>query len=454
MANKTIHISTYGCQMNDYESDRTFRLFHDQHGYDWIQDPQQADLVLFNTCSIREKADQKAMSAIGSLNEIKQIRPDMIIAVGGCMAQIQGESIQKRFPYVDIVFGTHQWNKLPEMVQNAQTQQSKLFQVQQLEKDFESWKNYSFLPVSQDGLTPSSLKFPVRENVTIQNGCNHFCTFCLVPFTRGREVSRPIQDILAEIRMLADRGVKEVNLLGQNVNAYGTDKRGEPRFAELLQKVSEINGIERIRFVTSHPAEMTFEMIDVMAENPKICEHLHLPIQSGSDRILDLMERGYNVERYRELATYLRKRIPHIALTSDIIVGFPTETEEDFAMTLAAVEEFDFDETYSFIYSPRPHTKAAKWETQFVDESIAKERLSRLQKKQRHIKNEHTQALLGKTVEVLVESFQDQEGEGRLTGRTRKFQTVNFPGTKDLLCNLKNIKITKAYTYNIEGILQ
>ena len=218
---KTIHISTYGCQMNDYESDRTFRLFHDQFGYDWTDDAHAANLVMLNTCSIREKADQKAMSFIGDLKRTKDKRPDMVIAVGGCMAQIQGEEIQKRFPYVDIVFGTHQWNKLPELVLHAQEKQSKLFQIQQLENDFTSWKNYAFLPVNE-----SSVKFPVRENVTIQNGCNHFCTFCLVPFTRGREVSRPLSEILSEVKMLADRGVREINLLGQNVNAYGTDKRG------------------------------------------------------------------------------------------------------------------------------------------------------------------------------------------------------------------------------------
>lgn len=431
--------------MNDYESDRTFRLFHDQFGYDWTDDAHSADLVMLNTCSIREKADQKAMSFVGDLKRTKDKRPGMVIAVGGCMAQIQGAEIQRRFPFVDIVFGTHQWNKLPELVMNAQQEQAKIFQIQQMENDFTSWKNYSFLPVNESNGT-----FPVRENVTIQNGCNHFCTFCLVPFTRGREVSRPIQEILHEVKMLADRGVKEINLLGQNVNAYGTDKRGEPNFAELLQKVSQVNGVERIRFVTSHPAEMTFEMIDVMAENKKICEHLHLPLQSGSDRILDLMERGYHVDRYRELIQYLRKRIPNVLLTTDMIVGFPTETEEDFQMTLSAIEEFDYDESYSFVYSPRPHTKAEKWVDQFVNEEVAKERLSRLQKLQRKIKDSHSKSLVGQTVEVLVESVK----EGMATGRTRGFQSITFPGDTSFLCSLKNVKITNAYTYNIQGIPQ
>jgi len=445
---KKIHIATYGCQMNDYESDRTFRMFHDKYGYDWIDNPNDADLVLFNTCSIREKADQKAMSGIGELKKTKDHRPEMIIAVGGCMAQMQGDDIRSRFPHVDIVFGTHQWTKLPEMVEQA-AQDGKIFHTQQVDIDFENWRNYSFLPF-HDSLTAH----PVRENVTIQNGCNNFCTFCLVPFTRGREVSRPVNDILSEIRTLADRGVKEVNLLGQNVNAYGSDRRGEPQFVDLMDAVAKIDGIERIRFVTSHPMVMSIEMIDRLANNPKFCEHLHLPIQSGSNRVLDLMQRGYHVEKYRELIQHFRKRVPNLALTTDIIVGFPGETEEDFLETLRAVEEFDYDESYSFIYSPRPNTKAAKWTDQFVPEEVAKDRLYRLKALQRQIKDRHSKEYLGKTVEVLVEKIENRAGEDIAVGKTRTFQTVNFPGNKQFLCNLKNVRITGTYTYSLEGILE
>lgn len=434
--------------MNDYESDRTFRLFHDKFGYHWTENPHEADLVLFNTCSIRDKADHKAKSSIGELKVTKDKRPEMIIAVGGCMAQMQGNELRERFDHVDIFFGTHQWNKLPEMIEQARGHQ-KFFPEQQVETNFENWKNYSFLPFYE-----SNASYRVRENVTIQNGCNNFCTFCLVPFTRGREVSRPAQEILHEIERLSLRGVKEVNLLGQNVNAYGLDKRGEPDFVDLLDRVAQVDGIERIRFVTSHPAVMDAPMIDRLADNPKVCEHIHLPIQSGSNRILDLMQRGYHIEKYRELVQLFRKRMPQLALTTDIIVGFPGETEQDFEQTLNAVQEFDFDDSYSFIYSPRPNTKASKWSDQFIPNEVAKERLYRLQALQRQIKDQHSKTYVGKTVEVLVESTENRAGVETLSGRTRTFQTVHFSGPKHFLCNLKNIKITNAYTYSLDGKLE
>ncbi|MCC7460117.1 MAG: tRNA (N6-isopentenyl adenosine(37)-C2)-methylthiotransferase MiaB, partial [Proteobacteria bacterium] len=385
---------------------------------------------------------------IGELKVTKDQRPEMIIAVGGCMAQMQGDEIKERFPYVDVVFGTHQWTKLPEMIDQA-SKDGKNFHTQQVEVDFENWKNYSFLPFHE-----SDTPHKARENVTIQNGCNNFCTFCLVPFTRGREVSRPIGEILDEIQKLASRGVREVNLLGQNVNAYGSDKRGEPQFVDLLDRVAEIDGIERIRFVTSHPAVMTTEMIDRLAANPKVCEHIHLPIQSGSNRVLDLMQRGYHIEKYRELVHHFKKRMPNMMLTTDIIVAFPGETEEDFQETLKVVEEFDYNESYSFIYSPRMNTKAAKWTEQFIPDEVAKDRLYRLKALQRKIKDRHSKEYLGKTVEVLVESAEDRGGETMVTGRTRTFQTVNFLGDKQFLCNLKSVKITGTYTYSLQGILE
>lgn len=440
---KSIHISTYGCQMNDYESDRTFRLFHDKYGYDWIENPHDADLVLFNTCSIREKADHKAMSGIGELKKTKDHRPEMIIAVGGCMAQMQGDEIKKRFPHVDIVFGTHQWTKLPELVEQAE-KDGKNFHTQQIEVDLDNWRNYSFLPFHENASA-----HPVRENVTIQNGCNNFCTFCLVPFTRGREVSRPVADILDEIQKLSNRGVREVNLLGQNVNAYGTDRRGEPEFTQLLNLVAKIDGIERIRFVTSHPMTMTIEMIDALADNPKVCEHLHLPIQSGSDRVLELMSRGYTIEKYRQLMNHYRKRVPNLALTTDIIVGFPGETEEDFQHTLDVVKELDFDDSYSFIYSARPNTKAAKWTDQFIADEVSKERLQRLKSLQQEIKERHAKDYLGQTVEVLVESAKDVA----LSGKTRTYQNVHFTGDRSMIGSLKNINISKTSRHALEGSL-
>ncbi|MCB1197585.1 MAG: tRNA (N6-isopentenyl adenosine(37)-C2)-methylthiotransferase MiaB [Deltaproteobacteria bacterium] len=429
--------------MNDYESDRTYRLFHDQFGYVWNDDPMTSDFVLFNTCSIREKADQKAMSTIGSLLKAKQEKPDMVIAVGGCMAQMKGKEIQKRFPYVDIVFGTHQWTQLPTLVINAQKNKQNALEI-----DLASWKNYKFLPFDK-----TKEPYAVRENVTIQNGCNHFCTYCLVPFTRGREVSRPAKDIVQEIQILADRGVKEVNLLGQNVNAYGSDRTGEIRFAKLLEQVAAVDGIERVRFVTSHPAVFDFEMIDVIADTKELCNDIHLPIQSGSDRILDLMEREYHIATYRRLHDYMRKKIPDLSLRTDIIVGFPGETEEDFQQTLDAMQEFDFDQSYSFIYSPRPNTKAAKWTEQFLPKEVCGERLIRLQALQQEIHNTHSRNYIQKHVEVLVDGTSKKQGEGWLSGKTESHRTVNFAGSMDTMGTLQTVTITEAFPNSLRGQL-
>ncbi len=437
---KRIHIATYGCQMNEYESDRTFRLFHDKEGYEWTHDPTKADLVLYNTCSIRDKADQKAFSAIGLLRSTKLTRPEMVIAVGGCMAQMQGKEIQKKFPYVDLVFGTHQWNHLPELVRKVQVEKEKILEI-----DLYGWKNYNFLPYRQ-----SVASHPISEFVTIQNGCNKFCTFCLVPFTRGREMSRSPKEIMEEVHELANMGVREVMLLGQNVNAYGKDQRFDLSFTDLLKKVCEINGLERLRFMTSHPAELTFEMIDVMADQEKICEHLHLPLQSGSDMILQKMNRGYDMAQYRKIVQYLRKKIPTLSLTTDLIVAFPGETEENFERTLDAIREFEFEDSFSFCYSPRPHTKAAQWTEAFNPPEVCNERLSRLQKLQNEIRDRKNQAWVGKEVQVLVEG-EAKKGEGMLTGKNRENVAVNFLGTKDWIGKLIDVKITKALPHSLLG---
>jgi tRNA-2-methylthio-N6-dimethylallyladenosine synthase len=435
-----IHIETYGCQMNDYESDRTFRLFHDQHGYEWSGNPADADLVLFNTCSIREKADQKAYSSLGLLRAAKQQNPAMVIAVGGCLAQSQGTELAQRFPFVDIVFGTHQWALLPEMVQRAREAGARV-----LETDFFGWKDYSFLPYRT-----STLTHPVAEMVTVQNGCNKFCTFCLVPYTRGREVSRPPKEILDEVRSLVDQGVREVTLLGQNVNAYGKDRTGVISFAELLAQVATVNGLERLRFITSHPAELSLDLIDAMAENRKVCEHLHLPVQSGSDTVLEKMHRGYGTGEYRRKASYLLTKIPKLELTTDIIVGFPTETEEDFERTLDLVREFDFADSFSFTYSPRPHTKAAKWTDEFVPAEVAAERLARLQALQDEIRRRRLRSYIGGMEVVLVEGVA-KSGGGFLSGRTRTNRSVNFAGPRDWIGDFKKVRITEALAHSLRG---
>jgi tRNA-2-methylthio-N6-dimethylallyladenosine synthase len=435
-----IHIETYGCAMNEYESDRTRRLFQEQYGYEWSGVPEEADLVLFNTCSVRDKADQKALSSIGRLRAAKIMRPGMVVAVGGCMAQSMGGELQKRAPYVDLVFGTHQWSRLPELVEQVREKRERL-----LETDFYGWKSYRFLPYRE-----STDSHPVSEFVTVQNGCDKFCTFCLVPFTRGREVSRPPEEILEEIRNLARNGVKEVVLLGQNVNAYGRDRSGLISFPELLDRAGAVEGVARLRFITSHPAEMNPELIDRMADNEAICEHLHLPLQSGSDRILTRMNRQHTLEDYRGTVKFLRNRIPALHLTTDIIVGSPSETEDDFKATLDAVGEFEFNDSFSFCFSPRPRTKAAEWKDEFVPPETALERLFRIQELQTELAVRRAGSYLGSTVEVLVEGAA-KRGEGLFTGRTRSNLTVNFSSGSRKPEGLVQVRITEAMSHTLRG---
>lgn len=438
---KKIHIRTYGCQMNDYESDRTYRLFKDQEGYEWVDDATNADLVLFNTCTVRAKADQKALSEVGKLRSIKAKRPEMVLAFGGCLAQVQGKKIQKQFPHIDIVFGTHQWNKLPDLVRTV-LEERKTF----LEVDFYGWRDYSFLPIQK-----SAVSHPVAELVTIQNGCDKFCTFCLVPFARGRQVSRPHNDILKEIQILTESGVKEVTLLGQNVNAYGDDRSGEIDFVELLRKVAQVDGVERIRFMTSHPSNLTKEIIDLMAEEPKLCKHLHLPVQSGSDRILGKMKRDYTAEEFLELVQYMRKQMPDISLSTDFIVGFPSETEEEFQETLSLLREAKFDDSFSFVFSARDKTKAAQWEEEFVPKEVSAERLGRLQDLQLDLRRDRGSRWVGEVVEVLVEEV-GTKGEGLLAGRTGQNRWVNFPGPSDWISTLREVEIQESFFTALKGV--
>ncbi|MFH1017323.1 MAG: tRNA (N6-isopentenyl adenosine(37)-C2)-methylthiotransferase MiaB [Pseudomonadota bacterium] len=431
-----IHIETYGCQMNDYESDRMRRMFLEQHGYEWSDTPEEADVVLFNTCSVREKADQKALSSIGRLRAAKLVNPDMVVAVGGCMAQSMAAEIQARAPYVDLVLGTHQWARLPNLVEKVRAERLRLIEI-----DFYGWKDYRFLPVYESRIAHS-----VSEFVTVQNGCNKFCTFCVVPFTRGREVSRPSEEILAEIRALTAAGVKEVVLLGQNVNAYGRDRSGLVSFADLLDEIANIKDLKRLRFMTSHPAEMSEELIERVAGNEKVCEHLHLPLQSGSDRVLEKMNRQHTMGHYRNVMELLRKKIPGIHITTDLIVAFPSETEKDFEATLAAMREFEFSDSYSFCFSPRPHTKAEKWSAEFVPPEVASERLARLQALQRELSARRNQAYTGAAVEVLVEG-RAKRGEEHWTGRTRTNLAVNFPGESEDAGRLVSVRIVSAMAH-------
>ncbi len=437
---RKLYMETYGCQMNDYESDRTYRLLHGTQGYEWTDQPEEADLVLFNTCSIREKADQKALSSLGRFKQLKLKKPEMVVAFGGCLAQSQGNEIREKFPYVDLVFGTHQWNSLPKLIEQARLHRNRM-----LELGFYGWQDFGFMPHHD-----SSLKYPVSDVVTVQNGCDKFCTYCVVPFTRGRQISRPPAEVLQEVQALVDHGVKEITLLGQNVNAYGNDRSSETSFVDLLKRVGEVKGLKRLRFMTSYPTELTPEMVDEMAQNPVICEHLHFPLQSGSDRILRKMRRDHSVKQYREIIRYLTEKIDNISITTDMIIGFPSESEEDFDATLKALEEFRFDDSFSFVFSPRPHTKAEKWPSEFVDGEVSRKRLEVYQKRQNEIKIEKNREVLGKEVEVLIEG-ESKRGEGRLFGKTRTFKTVNFKGPKSWIGMEKKVRVKEVLHHTLRG---
>jgi tRNA-2-methylthio-N6-dimethylallyladenosine synthase len=435
-----MYIETYGCQMNEYESDRTFRTFEQAHGFARTEKIDNADLVLLNTCSIRDKADQKAFSSLGRLRVAKTLRPEMVIAVGGCLVQSQGDEIRRRAPFVDVVFGTHQWEKLPTLVEKARKERQQIVDV-----DMYGWNKYKFLPYrSAIGV------HPVSEFVTIQNGCDKFCTFCLVPFTRGREVSRSPEEIFDEVKLLSEKGTKEVTLLGQNVNAYGRDRSGQIGFGELLDRVAEVPELKRIRFMTSHPSEMSDELVERLADNPKICRHLHLPLQSGSDRVLDKMNRQYTLREFRKRVESLRKAMPDLTLTTDLIVGFPSETEDDFQSTLNAVNEFEFDDSFSFVYSPRPNTKAAKWVEDFVNADVASERLDRLQALQRAIQTKKNVQTVGKQYEVLVEGA-SRKNPKELAGKNQHHHTINFEAASDLVGELVQIRILEARHNTLKG---
>ncbi len=357
------------------------------------------------------------------------------------MAQISGKRIQKRFKHVDIVFGTHQWKTLPTLIEKARVKQERALEV-----DLFGWDKYSFLPFHK-----VTGRYKVCELVTVQNGCDKFCTFCVVPYTRGRQVSRDLDEIIQEVSFLSEQGVKEVTLLGQNVNAYGHDKSSDLGFMRLLEEVSKVDGIERIRFVTSHPDHLTYDMIDRMADMSKLCQSIHLPIQSGSDKILSLMNRNYNKKMYVELANYMRKKIKNVTISSDIIVGFPGESEEDFEQTLQVVKEVGFEESYSSCYSPRPGTKSAKWLDDHVDVLESKHRLARLKELQLDLTMQAKRQLIGQTLEVLVEA-KSHKHPNRFTGKTRENWLVSFEGQANDIGRLVLVRAQEVLTKSILAV--
>lgn len=400
---KTYFILTYGCQMNESDSERYAGQL-EELGYHRTEDMDMADIILLNTCCVRETAEDKILGKIGELKHLKQRNPKLIIAVAGCMAQEWQDRLFKRAPHIDLVIGTHNIHKLIELVQERQAKSGHY-----LEADMT-------VPAFHELPTKRFQKFFAW--VPIMNGCNKFCTYCIVPYVRGREVSRPIADIVKEIEGLAREGYKEITLLGQNVNSYGLDLKDGTDFSSLIQAVDDIDGIERVRYMTSHPKDMTFAMIDAIADSKKVVNHMHLPIQSGSDELLKKMNRGYTVEKYMELVEYARKRMPDLVLTTDIIVGFPGETEDMFCQTLDLLKRVQYDMAYTFIYSPRTGTPAAAMEDQIPQDEKSR-RLQRLMDVQNVYSLQLNQAMEHKVYDVIVEGptkNDERHWFGRTTG--------------------------------------
>jgi len=436
---KTYLARTFGCQMNENDSEKIEGMLCEM-GYVPTLDDANADFIIFNTCCVRQNAEEKVYGHLGALKALKQQNEDMIIAVCGCMPQQQEtvDTIRTKYRHVDLIFGTHNLYKFPQLLYEVITERRNVIEVQ------DSAGNVA------EGI-PILRKEGIKAWVTVMYGCNNFCSYCIVPYVRGRERSRNPEDILNEIKELAEKGFKEITLLGQNVNSYGKDLNPRNDFAELIRMVNEVPGIERIRFATSHPKDLSDALINAMAECYKVCEHLHLPVQAGSTKILKEMNRKYTKEQYLDLVMKVKSKMPDIALTTDIIVGFPGETEEDFEDTLDIIKKVRFDSAYTFIYSKRKGTPAAKMTDQIEDE-IKKKRFERLLKLQNQISKEINDSYTDRIVEVLVEG-QSKNNPDKLSGRTRTNKIVNFAATPDLVGKLVNVKITKPMTWHLEGEL-
>ena len=424
--------------MNEYDSDKMADVLHSAKGLELTDKPEEADVILFNTCSVREKAQEKVFHDLGRVRHLKEKNPNLLIGVGGCVASQEGHEIIKRAPFVDLVFGPQTLHRLPELIRKRE-----LTGRSQVDISFPEIEKFDHLPPAR---TEGATAF-----VSIMEGCSKYCSFCVVPYTRGEEVSRPLNDILVEVAHLTLRGVKEVNLLGQNVNAYrGEMDSGEiVDFALLLEFIHEIPGIERIRFTTSHPKEFTTRLIDVYAKLPKVVNHLHLPVQSGSDRVLAAMKRGYSAIEYKSIIRKIRALRPNISISSDFIIGFPGETEADFEATMKLIEAVYFDESFSFIYSPRPGTPAADLPDDTPQE-IKLERLHRLQEKIAQHATLISHNMVGTTQRILIEGYSKKSAD-ELCGRTENNRMVNFIGDPNRIGQFIDIKITAALPHSLRG---
>ena len=454
--NKTFFIQTFGCQMNERDSE-TLAGFLEERGYLPTDAPGKADLVLINTCSVRDNADKRFFGTLGQMKRHKEQDPDFIIGVCGCMMQQPYivTKIKEKYPWVDLVFGTNNIHRFPALLDDVLAENKREREQREAAErgEAERPKHRMEVEVYEEGGEiveglPASRLYEHKAFVNIMFGCNNFCTYCIVPYTRGRERSRRAEDIVAEIRELAEKGVKEVTLLGQNVNSYRSEGND---FTDLLYKVAEVDGIERIRFMTSHPKDLSDKLIAAFADLPKLCHHIHLPLQAGSDVVLKRMNRHYDSAQYLEIVRKLREAAPDIAISTDIIVGFPGETEEDFQETLRVVDEVAYDSAFTFLYSIRPGTPAATYEDQ-IPEEVKHERFGRLVDLVNAHSAEKNAALVGKTMEVLVEGASKRNG-AMLAGRTDGFKLVNFEGPASLEGTLTKVTITEAKTFSLVGKL-
>ena len=435
---KKLYIRTYGCQMNEYDSAKMADVMGASAAFEKTEDPAQADVILFNTCSVRENAQERVFHALGRLRELKQARPDLIIGVGGCVASQEGAVIVERAPYVDVVFGPQTLHRLPQLIEARQRSGRS-----QVDISFPEIEKFDAMPPAKvDGCTAF---------VSIMEGCSKYCSFCVVPYTRGEEVSRPFDDVLTEIAGLAEQGVREITLLGQNVNAYrGTMNDGETAdFALLLEYLAEMPGIERLRYTTSHPREFSQRLVDSYRRLPQLVDHVHLPVQSGSDRILAAMKRGYTALEYKSVIRRLRAARPGVSIASDFIVGFPGETEHDFEQTMKLVEDIGFDDSYSFMYSPRPGTPAASFADP-VPLEIKQARLTRLQVAIDESAKGISARMVGGIERILVEGA-SRKNPRELAGRTSNNRTVNFSGPRRLVGQLVDVRITAALAHTLRG---
>ena len=433
-----LYIKTYGCQMNEYDSDKMADVLHAFEGMTQIDQPEEADIILFNTCSIREKAEEKVFSDLGRARALKQRNPNLLIGVGGCVASQEGEAIIRRAPYVDVVFGPQTLHRLPQLIAARRASGKS-----QVDISFPEIEKFDHLP---DAQTAHGTAF-----VSIMEGCSKYCTFCVVPYTRGEEMSRPFEDVLREVDSLTAQGVSEITLLGQNVNAYqGETEEGDTvDFAFLLQAIAAKPLVQRLRYTTSHPREMSQRLIDLYATTPKLAGHLHLPVQSGSDRILAAMKRGYTALEYKSIVRKLRAARPNISITSDFIIGFPGETDADFEATMKLIDEVGFDASFSFLFSPRPGTPAAEMADDTSHETKLA-RLHRLQARITELEQQVSHAMAGTVQRVLVENI-SRKSEQEMAGRTENNRVVNFVGSSGMLGRYVEVRILSGTLHTLRG---